>query len=71
MQVKLSLCGQHLAFTLDVGDGREQGVGFTRDLRSGRTLQHPALEGVVSLEWAADGRTLLYTLPNELGRPSR
>lgn len=46
-------------------------AGFTRDLQSGRLEQHPALGSVVSLEWAADGRTLLYTTPNDLGRPSR
>lgn len=29
----------------------------------------PALDGLVSLEWAADGVTLLFTTPNALGRP--
>ncbi|GAB4817005.1 hypothetical protein N2152v2_004051 [Parachlorella kessleri] len=76
-QVKLSRCHQRLAFTLEPGDGSERFVGFTRDLSaragpgSGQPQEHPALDGVVSLEWAGDGTTLLYTTPDGLGRPSR
>ena len=78
MQIKLSKCHQRLAFTLEPGDGSERFVGFIRDLSAraagpglGPLKEHPALDGVVSLEWAGDGSTLLYTTPNELGRPSR
>ncbi|EFN57461.1 hypothetical protein CHLNCDRAFT_51004 [Chlorella variabilis] len=70
-QVKLTRCGRHVAFTLDAGDGSEAFGAFTRDLRTG-ALRHLATVGsVVSLEWAADGRTLLCTQPNGLGRPWR
>ncbi|KAL4425735.1 hypothetical protein ABPG75_009751 [Micractinium tetrahymenae] len=71
-QMKLSRCGRHLAFTLEAGNGEEAFHAFTRDLTTG-TLRHlGALGGVVSMEWAADdGRTLLATQPNELGRPWR
>lgn len=69
--MKLSRCARHLAFTLEAGDGEEAFQAFTRDVTTG-TLRHvDALGGVVSLEWAADGRTLLATQPNDLGRPWR
>jgi protease II len=71
LQLKLSRCSQRIAFTLDLGDGAEAAHAFTRDLASG-TLRHlSALGAVVSLEWAGDGRTLLATQPNHLGRPWR
>ena len=69
--MKLSRCGELLAFTLEAGDGSERHSGHVRDLRTGATRQLPALDGCVSVEWAADGRALLYTQPNELGRPWR
>ena len=74
LQMKLSRCGQRVAFTLDAGSGEESFAAFTRELAgpAAGTLRHLAgLGGVVSLEWAADGRTLLATQPNELGRPWR
>ena len=70
-QMKLSRCAQLVAFTLEAGDGEESYAAFTRDLRTGATRHIGALGGVVSLEWAADGATLLATQPNELGRPWR
>jgi hypothetical protein len=71
LQMKLSRCGHQVAFTLDAGTGQESCEAFVRDLRTGtlRHLEH--LGAVVSLEWAADGDTLLCTQPNELGRPWR
>lgn len=72
--MKLSRCGQRVAFTLDAGRGEESFAAFTRELAgpAAGALRHLAgLGGVVSLEWAADGRTLLATQPNELGRPWR
>ena len=69
--MKLSRCGQRVAFTLDAGGGEEAFGAFTRDLCTGAMRHLGALGGVVSLEWAADGRTLLCTQPNELGRPWR
>jgi hypothetical protein len=72
--MKLSRCGQRVAFTVDAGNGEESFAAFTRELAgpAAGTLRHLAgLGGVVSLEWAADGRTLLATQPNELGRPWR
>lgn len=71
LQLKLSKCGRHVAFTLDVGHGSEAFGAFTRDLRTGTITHLGALGGVTSLEWAADGRTLLCTQPNQLGRPWR
>lgn len=70
-QMKLSLCGRRVAFTLDEGRGEEAFQAFARDLGSGRLRHLGALGGVASLEWAADGRTLLATQPNALGRPWR
>ena len=63
-----------MAFTLDAGEGEESFAAYTRELAgpAAGTLCHlSGLGGVVSLEWAADGRTLLATQPNELGRPWR
>ena len=71
MQMKLSLCGQRIAFTLEEGQGEESWAAFTRDLGTGAMRHLSALGTVVSLEWAADGDTLLCTQPNELGRPWR
>lgn len=69
--MKLSRCGQQVAFTLDAGGGEESWAAFTRDLRSGAMRHLARLGGVLSLEWAADGATLLATQPNKLGRPWR
>lgn len=69
--MKLSRCGRHLAFTLEAGDGEEAFQAFTRDITTGALRHLGALGGVVSLEWAACGRTLLATQPDELGRPWR
>ena len=71
LQMKLSRCGQRVAFTLEGGTGEESWAAFTRDLRTGATRHLGSLGTVVSLEWAADGRTLLCTQPNEMGRPWR
>ena len=72
MQLKLTRCGTRAAFTLEAGAGEELYAGFIRELGTGAgasaAWQHPALDGCVSLEWAADGATLLFTTPNELGR---
>eukprot|EP00887_Chlorella_sp_A99_P000935 scaffold5.g935.t1 len=68
-QLKLSRCGTRVAFTLDEGTGDECFSGFVRDLSTGATWQHSAMGAVVSLEWAADSDTLLFTTPNQLGRP--
>ncbi len=69
--MKLSRCGRHLAFTLEASNGEEAFQAFTRDITTGALRHLGALGGVVSLEWAACGRTLLATQPNELGRPWR
>lgn len=69
--MKLSWCGQRVAFTLEEGQGEESWAAFTRDLATGAMRHLGALGTVVSLEWAADGDTLLCTQPNELGRPWR
>ena len=69
--MKLSRCGQRIAFTLEEGQGEESWAAFTRDLGTGALHNLSSLGTVVSLEWAADGDTLLCTQPNELGRPWR
>ncbi len=56
---------------MEEGQGEESYAAFTHDLRCGTLCHLSALGSVVSLEWAADGATLLCTQPNELGRPSR
>lgn len=44
-------------------------AAFIREIPTGRLWQQPAMQRVISIEWAADGRTLLFTVPDELGRP--
>lgn len=58
----------YLAYTLDV-TGRELFMLHVKDLKTGSTLSNTKVEGVVSLAWAKDGQTLLYTVTDELQRP--
>ena len=67
-QVKISPGAQYLAYTLQLGPD-EACCGRIRDLSNGSFLQTGNLESVVSLEWVDEGNTLLYTLPDALGRP--
>lgn len=58
-----------LAYTVDI-TGSEHFMLQIKDLRSG--LMIPKLqEGVVSLAWAEEGRTLFYTQADENQRPYR
>lgn len=59
-----------LAYTLDI-EGDEQFVLQIKDLRSGCIIPKLQINGVVSLAWAQDGRTLFYTLSDENQRPYR
>ena len=71
MQIKLSKCGNLLAFTVAEAGHDDLHRAFVRDLRTGKMSEQVALQNVVSVEWAADGATLLATQPDELGRPFR
>lgn len=68
LQVKISPRGGFLAYTLQLGPD-EACCGRVRDLASGSFLAAGELESAVSLEWLDEGETLLYTLPDVLGRP--
>eukprot|EP00897_Mesotaenium_endlicherianum_P003499 jgi/Mesen1/3177/ME000184S02257 len=59
-----------LAYTLDPR-GDERFVLFVKDLPSGALLEDHTVEGVVSVEWAADNDSFLYTLADKLHRPYR
>ena len=67
-QVKISPGGGFLAYTLQLGPS-EACAGRVRDLATGTFPPAGELASVVSLEWADEGATLLYTQPDELGRP--
>jgi protease II len=69
-QIKLSRCGGRVAFTLSEGGRDTARWALLRDLSTGRISDQPALRGILSLEWAADGATLLATVPDHLGRPA-
>ncbi|KAG6552614.1 hypothetical protein Mapa_005814 [Marchantia paleacea] len=59
-----------MAYTLDTS-GREVFSLFVKDLRTGRIMNEEQKDGVVSVEWSGDGRTLYYTEVDELLRPWR
>ncbi|CAI0463465.1 unnamed protein product [Linum tenue] len=57
-----------IAYTVDV-NGSEQFLLRIKDLGDGSIVQRSEVEGVVSLAWARDGRTLFYTVSDENQRP--
>ncbi|XP_020537515.1 dipeptidyl aminopeptidase BI isoform X2 [Jatropha curcas] len=59
-----------LAYTLDI-TGNEQFMLQIKDLRNGFIVPKSEINGVVSLAWAQDGRTLFYTMADENQRPYR
>ena len=68
--MKISPSGGFLAYTLMLGPG-EACCARVRDLASGSFLAAGELDSAVSLEWVDEGATLLYTLPDGLGRPHK
>ncbi|XP_050223257.1 uncharacterized protein LOC126673230 [Mercurialis annua] len=60
----------YLAYTLDT-TGSEQFILQIKDLRNGSIVPKSNTNGVVSLAWAQDGRTLFYTITDESQRPYR
>lgn len=67
---RVSPCQRWLAFTVD-STGDERCHLAVRDLLTGEILDNHWTEGVYSVEWAADGRTLYYTQVDHLLRPYR
>jgi oligopeptidase B len=61
--------GNLLAYTTDTTGFREYKL-FVRDLRTGELLEQPA-EKVTTVEWAADNKTLFYTVTDPAKRPYR
>ncbi|KAL5553798.1 hypothetical protein UlMin_041199 [Ulmus minor] len=59
-----------LAYTLDITGG-EQFFLQVKDLRTGCTIPKFLADGIVSLAWAQDGRTLFYTQSDDSQRPFR
>ncbi|KAL8249696.1 hypothetical protein R6Q59_006564 [Mikania micrantha] len=59
-----------LAYTIDV-TGQERFLLQVKDLQSGTIIPTLRVEGVVSLAWAQDSRTLFYTLCDQSQRPYR
>ncbi|XP_044491388.1 protease 2 isoform X2 [Mangifera indica] len=59
-----------LAYTLDTS-GCEQFMLQIKDLRNGCMVPRLPVDGVVSLAWAQDSKTLFYTISDENQRPSR
>jgi len=68
--IKMSPCQGLLAYTVDAG-GDERFSCWVKDLDQGRILHADTLPSVGSVEWSADGSCLVYTVPEEDGRPSR
>lgn len=59
-----------LAYTLDT-KGSESFILQIKDLRHGRHILNPEVQGVVSLAWAQNSCTLFYTVADETHRPYR
>lgn len=59
-----------LAYTLDTTGG-ENFMLQIKDLTTLRNIPKSRVDGVVSLAWAQDGRTLFYTESDENQRPYR
>ena len=59
-----------LAYTLDI-TGSEKFMLQIKDLTTGHILPKLRVDGVVSLAWAQDGRTLFYTVSDENQRSYR
>ncbi|CAN1137429.1 Dipeptidyl aminopeptidase BI [Linum perenne] len=57
-----------IAYTVDV-NGSEQFLLRIKDLSNGTIVDRLEVEGVVSLAWAQDGRTLFYTVSDNNQRP--
>ena len=63
-QMKLSFCGNYLAFTATVpGESEDVFSCFVKHVVSGITVQQNALSGIVSVEWAADAPNLSENEP--------
>ncbi|XP_065879706.1 uncharacterized protein [Euphorbia lathyris] len=59
-----------LAYTIDI-TGNEQFILQIKDLRNGSAVPRSETNGVVSLAWAQDSKTLFYTISDENQRPYR
>lgn len=59
-----------LAYTIDVSGG-EDFILQVKDLRTGLVIPNLQVQGVVSVAWAEDGRTLFYTQSDNNQRPFR
>lgn len=59
-----------LAYTLDTTGG-EKFMLQIKDLTTLRNIPKSRVDGVVSLAWAQDGRTLFYTVSDDNQRPYR
>ncbi|MBA0805636.1 hypothetical protein Gohar_005131 [Gossypium harknessii] len=69
-QCRISPDHNFLAYTLDA-TGSEQFMLQIKDLRNGCIIPMAPVNGVVSLAWAQDCKTLLYTIADENQRPYR
>ncbi|KAK9864098.1 hypothetical protein WJX84_007913 [Apatococcus fuscideae] len=66
-EVKVSPCEDLLAFILE--SGRQEGGGRIKHLQGGVCRPEIQIPGAVSLEWASDGRTVIFTLADKTNRP--
>lgn len=67
---KVSKDHRLLAYTVDFC-GKEIFTLFVKDISTGALLSKAIARGVVSVEWARDGRSLLYTMADKMLRSSR
>ncbi|KAJ7567366.1 hypothetical protein O6H91_02G143800 [Diphasiastrum complanatum] len=67
---KLSQDHRLVAYTVDL-TGEEVFTLFVKDLATGKVISHQKIEGVIGVEWASKGYSLVYTTPDALRRPSR
>eukprot|EP00879_Flechtneria_rotunda_P007371 GHRR01007732.1.p1 GENE.GHRR01007732.1~~GHRR01007732.1.p1 ORF type:complete len:851 (+),score=260.67 GHRR01007732.1:215-2767(+) len=69
--LKLSQNQQLLAYSLELSEGSDEYCCLVRDIGTAKVLEGTVLPGASSFEWSADGTCLYYSMPDELGRPSK
>lgn len=70
-QIKVSKDQDRLAYTIPLTPGADVFCGVLRDVISGTVLHNGLIPGIVSLEWTADAQSVLYTVPDDSGRPHK
>lgn len=69
-QLTVSPDNKMLAWTMDT-TGKDMWAAHIKNLETGEKLKEEVIPRVMHVEWANDGQTLFYTVPDELMRPHK